>query len=448
MTAKKELGIALVGCGTVGGGVAKMLVHDAEVLQARIKPRLKLRYIIDVNFETARSLNLDENLFCTDLDTALADPKVEVVVELVGGTAFARQLTEKALRAGKHVVTANKALLAHHGAELWALARENGVTIAFEASCAGGIPIIRALCDGLIANRIDALYGIVNGTCNYILTAMTLLGQSYAEALAEAQQAGLAEADPTLDVTGGDSSHKLAILASLAFGQKVNLEKIPVSGIDQLDLRDLDYGQELGYVVKLLAIAERQRTADGEEGLSLSVRPAFIVGSHPLAWVSESFNAVSVFGHATGHTMYYGRGAGRMPTASAVVADLASIATGTAQCAFEQLNLWPDQCEPAHQLPFEVATHRYYIRATCEDHPGVLAKIAATLGKYNISISSVLQHEPICGEEDSGVPVIITTAAAVEGNIQKALSEIDAMDCIKASSVCIAIVDEYPELID
>ena len=442
MAEKAEaLGVALVGCGTVGGAVATILTRDQAILAERISPALELRHVVDVDFSHARRLGLDEKLFRKDLDEALSDAKVGAVVELIGGTTAAKDVIVKALRAGKSVVTANKALLAHHGNELYALARQHGVAIAFEGSCAGGIPIIRALCDGLIANRIDAIFGIVNGTCNYILTAMTQGGLSYAAALAEAQRAGLAEADPTLDVAGIDSAHKLAILACLAFGRKIDFDAIPVEGIDSLELCDINYGQELGYVVKLLAIAQRQ-----QDGLSLQVRPAFISKQHPLAWVSGPFNAVSIYAHATGHTMYYGRGAGGMPTASAVVADLAAVAIGTAHRAFQQLKIWPDRAEKARQLPIEAVRSRHYIRVLAEDKPGVLAQIAAILGRHNISIRSVLQHEPPAGSDGAaGVPVVITTHRALEGNVRKALGEVDAMDVIKAGSVCIGILDEQPE---
>lgn len=443
-----ELGIAIVGCGTVGGAVATILTRDADILAARLGPTLALRYICDVDFANAERLNLDSKLFCKDLDKVLADESVGVVVELVGGTGFAREVIAKAVRAGKHVVTANKALLAHHGTELWSLARENKVCIAFEGSCGGGIPVIRAICNGLIANRIDAIYGIVNGTCNYILTAMTGRGQSYADALAEAQASGLAEADPTLDVAGIDSAHKLAIMAALAFKGGIDLDAIDVQGIDQLELREIQYGQEVGYVVKLLAIAERQTSSSGQDGISLRVRPVFIAKSHPLAWVSGEFNAISVFGHASGHTMYYGRGAGGMPTASAVVGDIASVATGIAQLTFDQLKIWPDLTAPANQLPVAEVTGRYYIRITCEDRPGVLAKIAAVFGEHDISISSVLQHESQPAAEAKGVPVIITTHLAKEGNIRSALDEVDALQAVKAKSVRLDIVEEYPEPLD
>ncbi len=440
-----KLGIAIVGCGTVGGSTATILTRDADVLAGRIKPQLELRHIVDVDFTRARQMGLDESLFCDDLDKALADDSVGVVIELVGGTTFAKDVIERALRAGKHVVTANKALLAHHGNELWALARECGLCIAFEASCAGGIPIIRALYDGLISNRIDAMYGIVNGTCNSILTAMSERGESYDDALAKAQQAGLAEADPTLDVNGTDSAHKLAIMAALAFGRQIDFDAIPIAGIDSLQLCDVKYGQELGYVVKLLAIAERQGEADG---VSLRVRPAFLASCHPLARVSGAFNAVSVFSHATGHTMYYGRGAGGSPTASAVVADIASVATGVMQRSFEQLRIWPDESPAANQLSPESIRSRYYLRIACEDHPGVLATIAAVLGKFDISISSVLQHEPHTDVADESVPLIITTHQAVEGQLRQAIAEVDALDAVKAATVCLPIVEEYPEQVE
>ncbi len=432
-------GVAVVGCGTVGGSVAKILTRDREALLERVGRPIELRHIVDVDFTHARRLGLDESLFRDGLEDALADDGVHVVVELIGGLKDAREVIEKSLRAGKYVVTANKALLANCGTELYALARNCGVAIAFEASCAGGIPIIRALCDGLLANRLDALYGITNGTCNFILTEMTNHGRSYAEALALAQQEALAEADPTLDVAGVDSAHKLAIMASLAFGQKIDFEAIPVFGIDTLELCDIAFGRTLGYVLKLLAIASRQ-----EDGISLRVRPAFISREHPLAWVSGPFNAVSVYGHATGHTMYYGRGAGGKPTASAVVADLISLAIGTWQRIFVQLGIWPDRAKPANQLPIDAVHSRYYLRILCEDRPGVLGQIATIFGSRDISISSLLQHEPT-EEAPKDVPVVITTHKAMEGNVRQAIREIEALKAIKAPIVCIGIVEEYPE---
>jgi homoserine dehydrogenase len=429
-----------VGCGVVGGAAATILTRDADVLAERAGMQVQLRHIVDVNFAHARELKLDESLYCEDLQRALDDEQVGVVCELVGGIDLARRITEQALRAGKHVVTANKALLAHCGPELYAVARENGVSIAFEASCGGGIPIVRALLDGLVANRLEALYGIVNGTCNYILTEMTGRGQTYQAALSEAQADGLAEADPTLDVSGGDSAHKLAILAALAFGQKVDFDAIPVVGIDSLELGDLNYGLELGYVVKLLAIAQLQ-----PEGLSLRVRPVFIAQEHPLAWISGPFNAVSVYGHATGHTMYYGRGAGGMPTASAVVADIVSVAQGSWPRMFAQLPVWPDRTPPANQLDIAEVRSRYYIRMKVVDQWGVLSKISKIFAACKISISSLLQPETEDQQDGDEATLIITTHLSREGNVADALARCSRLDVVQAEPVCIGILDEHPE---
>lgn len=437
----KTWGVAVVGCGTVGGGTALLLHRDIDLLKERSGLNLELKYIVDLNFDHAKTLGLDESLFTTDINTALEDESVKIVVELVGGITIAKTFMEKALKAGKHVVTANKALLAHHGKELFALARENKVAIGFEASCAGGIPIIRALYDGLMANDITALYGIVNGTCNYILTEMIQKGQSYDAALSEAQADGLAEADPTLDVTGMDSAHKIAIMASLAFGKAVELDRIPSKGINNLELFDVKAGQELGYVVKLLAIAEKL-----EDGISLRVRPEFIPTDHPLAWVSGPFNAVSTYGHAVGHTMYYGRGAGALPTASAVVSDVISIARGTIQQIFETAGLWSDKESDANQLPDEAITSRYYLRLMVEDTSGVLAKITAILAEHNISISSVLQKElPTHKESADALPIVITTHIANEGNMMNALKVISSLDAVQADPVWVPILEEPEE---
>ena len=445
---KQQVAVAIAGCGTVGGATAQLLIHDRELLSARSGVDIRVKYIVDVDFSHAKSLGIDEKLFKTDIEAALSDPEVSIVIELIGGTTIAKEIIERCIKAGKHVVTANKALLAHHGAELTALARQESVAIAFEASCGGGIPIVRALYDGLISNRIDALYGIVNGTCNYILTSMIKTGNTYAEALHAAQERGLAEADPTLDVSGGDSAHKLAIMAAMAFGKRIAFDSIPVEGIDTLEAIDVSFGQELGYVMKLLAIAQRT-----EDGLFLRVRPSFISSDHPLAWISGPFNAVSVYGHSVGHTMYYGRGAGGSPTSSAVVADVISVALGSYKLQFDQLGTWQDSESDAVQLPMEELKGRYYLRVNVIDQPGVFAQLAAILGDHQISISSVLQKEP--QEEPVGnssqttqptaVPVVITTHTANEGNLRRALSEIDRLDVCLKPSVCINIIDEHEE---
>jgi homoserine dehydrogenase len=433
-----SLRAALVGCGTVGGATAQLLVRNRESIAARSGIDIELAAIVDREFDHARSLGLPEELFQTDLDAVLAEPGITVVIELVGGLTFARDLIMRSLDAGKHVVTANKALLAHHGAELFAYARERGLTIGFEASCGGGIPIIRAITDGLIANTIDAIYGIVNGTSNFLLTEMIQQGKTYQEALAAAQTAGLAEADPSLDVNGTDSAHKIAIMTALAFGTDVDFDAIPVEGIDHLDARDVAFGAELGYVVKLLAVAHRIGS-----DVTAWVRPAFISRAHPLAWVNGPFNAVSVYGSATGHTLYYGRGAGGAPTASAVVADVAGIASGILPAVFAHTRYWPDRNQAGPQVGLERSTSRFYLRIMARDQPGVLAAVSEILGNHGISIASLRQNER--APQDAFVPVVVTTHACGEPAIREAVRLIDGLEAISEGTVCMPIVEEHPE---
>ncbi|MBO7047314.1 MAG: homoserine dehydrogenase [Spirochaetia bacterium] len=439
MKQDKRYGIAVLGCGTVGGGTAKILVEDNDFLRKRTNIPLFLKYIVDVKFDHAKALGLPENLYEKDFDKVLKDPEVDIVVELIGGTTLAKDFIIKALNAGKNVVTANKALLAHYGRELFAVARKNGVVIGFEASCGGGIPIIRALYDGLLANRNEALFGIVNGTCNYILTQMTQNGKTYAEALAEAQRDGLAEANPTLDVSGLDSAHKLVIMSSLAFGKHVSLESTPVIGIDTLDLSDVMAGQELGYTIKLIAMAKK--STDGR--ISTIVCPAFIDKKHPLAWVSGAFNAVSVYGHAVGHTMYYGRGAGASPTASAVTSDIISILSGATEKFFNTYPIWLDNLPDADMLPYGLSEEKFYIRFNVLDKPGVLAKVTAIFAKHNISIASVVQKNE--KKEEHSIPIVIITHYALEGDIADALKEISFLDELSGNTVCIRIMEEHKE---
>ena len=440
MNISEKKAVAILGCGVVGGATASILTKDIEYLKKRTGINFFLKYIVDVDFSHAQSLSLDKNLYTKELDKVLEDPEVKIIVELMGGTTLARDFSKKILKAGKHIVTANKALLAHHGVELFNLARENKVTISFEASCGGGIPIIRALYDGLIANRNEALYGIVNGTCNYILTEMTTNGMSYDEALLGAKEKGLAEADPTLDVSGMDSAHKLTILSSIAFGKQVSLDSIPVTGIDKLELFDVTAGKELGYILKLIAMA---RMEGGK--ISLKVSPSFISTEHPLAWISGPFNAISIYSHAVGHTMYYGRGAGGSPTASAIIADIVSVLLGTSENTFLKLPIWPDMSEPAVIIPSDENSGRYYIRTTVKDQPGVLSRISAAFAEHDISISSVLQKGN--GEDtiDNYVSIVIITHVAKEGSIVKALKEVDKFSFSNGNSVYLNIIDEHKE---
>ena len=427
----------MLGSGVVGGGVIKILHEQAELLKRRTGLTFDLRHVVVRDPKKHASLG---NLpLTTNAEAAIDDPKVKIIVELIGGTTTAFTLVDRALKLGKHVVTANKSLLAARGPELFRTAREHNACIAFEASCGGGIPIIDAISRGLIANRIDALVGIVNGTCNTILTRMTRNGWSYAQALAEAQKLGFAEADPTLDVSGRDAAQKLAVLASLAFNVHVSESDIAIEGIEKLDPVDIQFAKELGYVIKLLAIAERDATSNK---LALRVHPTLVHHDDVMAEVSGSFNAISIYGHALGHALFYGRGAGQMPTASAVIADLVNVAIGAAPLVFKQLRIFPDSAAPASVLPIEQVKSRFYLRVTAKDEPGVMAQITHALGHHSISLSAILQRETT---DSKVVPVVITTHLSEDGAVRRALQEIDALSTIITPSVCIRIIDQPVE---
>jgi homoserine dehydrogenase len=433
----KTIGVCLLGCGIVGGGVERILREQRTLLRQRTGVDFELRHVV-VKDREAYPPNHAELPMSTDANAAIDDPKSDIIVELIGGTGIAGSFIERALKLGKPVVTANKSLLAAKGPELFALARQHNTAIAFEASCGGGIPIIESLLHGLVANQIHALLGIVNGTCNFILSQMTQKNWSYAQALSEAQKQGFAEANPTLDVSGRDPAQKLAILAGLAFNVKIAESDIHVEGIDKLEAVDIGYARELGYVIKLLAIAER---ANGDQ-VSLRVHPTLVHKEDQLAQVSGSFNAISVYGHALGHALFYGRGAGRTPTASAIVADLVGLATGTMTETFKRIKIYPDEVPPVKVLPFEQLKSRYYIRLAAKDEPGVLAQVTAALGKHGISLSAVLQHETEAGQH---VPVVITTHQAREGDVRAALNEIDSLKTIQPPTVCLRIIDQPKE---
>ncbi len=436
---KLEAGVLVVGCGTVGGATVEALLGQTDIIQARSGVSLRLTGIVSRTFASARRHGFPETLFRESLESALEDPDTDIVVETVGGVETGEAIIRAAIAAGKHVVTANKALIAERGTQLFETARKAGVTIAFEASCAGGIPIVRSLYDGLTANRIDALFGIVNGTSNYILSRMVQEGSSYREALAEAQREGYAEADPTLDVDGTDSVHKLAILSRLAFGVACHPDDIPTVGIDSLNREDIAHAARLGYVVKLLAVAQRH-----DNGVSLFVRPAFISREHPLAWVSGPFNAVSVYGTVTGHTMYYGRGAGGAPTAGSIIADLVSIARGSYAPVFEHSCAW-DQHDAVAVVPASRLAHRYYLRMLVDDTPGTLARITRILSDHEISIASVMQAESDESTPPKPVQVVITLHRTEESKLSAPLEKITALDAVKQGPAPITIIDEHPE---
>jgi len=424
MSSHKELNIGLVGFGTVGAGVARLLVDEEENgrMARRTGARLRLKAVCDVDTATDRGVRLPNGLLTDRVETVLDDPDIDVVVELVGGTEFARELIHNALDRGKDVVTANKALLAQHGEELFEHAAESGRSISFEAGVCGGIPIVRAIRDGYVGSEISQMMGIVNGTCNCILTEMRKEGAGYEDALSHAQAQGYAESDPSLDVGGGDSAHKLAILARLAFAEDVPFENIHVEGISHIEPADVELGKEMGYTLKLLAIGKR---VDGE--LDLRVHPAFLPDEHPLAAVGGVFNAVWLRGQATGDTMHYGRGAGRMPTAAAVVSDLIDVALGRAATnAAAYAALRPKLPKARVRDMAAVETH-YYLRFSVIDRPGVLADIAGILGRHGISIASAAQPEQ---DVERAVPIVMLTHLAREKDVTAALADIDALDVV------------------
>ena len=420
----KTYNVGLIGMGTVGTGVAKILLEKDSPLLEKLDCVPVLKGIADSNPEVKNKLNLSPDIFFTnDAQALLNNPDIQVVVELVGGVHPAKEIIMTALEKGKDVVTANKMLLALHGSELFSKARQHGKSISFEASVGGGIPIIAALRDGFIANRIESIFGIVNGTTNYILTKMTKENVKYSDALAEAQKLGYAEKDPTMDVEGIDSSHKLAILARLGFGVNIDYNRIYHEGISTIDLADIWYAHELGYTLKLLAIAKKPGNM-----IELRVHPTLLPHDHPLSSVNGVFNAICVNGSAVGETMLYGRGAGQMPTASAVVADLVDVALGRAGITFHAMKTFSGGCENIPIADILKIKTRYYLRFSVVDKPGVLAKISGILGNYEISIASVIQHK---ARENGNVPLVIMTHLAEEGNLQKALAEIKRLDVIK-----------------
>jgi homoserine dehydrogenase len=431
----RSVGVALLGLGTVGSGVAKLLLSERERITRRAGLTLELRHIVVRDATKPRAVPVPPSLISTDLSRVARDPDVQIAVELWGGIEPTRRVLLDLLAAGKDIVTANKALLAEHGPQIFDRTHELGRSIAFEASVGGGIPIIAAVGQGLAANQIAAISGILNGTSNYILTEMTDHGVSYAAALGRAQQLGYAEKDATLDVDGTDAAHKLAILAQLGFGSRVSTSQIVREGIDRLDAADVRYAAELGYFVKLLASA---KLTNGS--LELRVAPTLVRQHTPLAEVRGAYNAIQVVGDAVGDTLFYGRGAGQMPTASAVVADIIDTALGRAQLTFRTLRLWTDAEKSALPIapPHQVHS-RYYLRFQAEDRPGVLAQVAQVLGQHRISIASVIQHEAEEDHEGAPVPLVIMTHNAIEANMAAALGEIDGLMSVRPPSVCMRV---------
>jgi homoserine dehydrogenase len=430
---KKNVSIALLGLGTVGGGVVKILESQRASLEERAGCRLTLAAIADTDLTRPREgLDIARLPMTSDAQAVLANPDVDIVIELVGGLEPARSFILKAFAHGKHVVTANKALLAHHGPELYDEARRRGVALGFEAAVAGGIPIIRAVKDGLVANRLLGISGIVNGTSNYILSKMTDEGADFSAVLKEAQAHGYAEADPTFDIEGMDSAHKLQILVTLAFRTFVDLKDIHTEGITRVTAQDIAYAGTLGYRVKLLAIA---KATDG--GLEVRVHPTMIPAASPLAVVSGVFNAVFMTGDAVGDLMFYGRGAGQLPTASAVWSDTLEIARRVAHGIPALPIDLPSTGPGALPLkPMEAIRSSYYLRVMAQDRPGVLSKVTGILGEHDISIASVIQKDRAAR---GAVAVVMMTHEARERDVRAALASIDTLADVAAPTTMIRV---------
>lgn len=430
----RKIGVGLIGWGTVGCGVIRVLSENADAIERRLGVGLELRRVADLELERERPVSVPREKLTNRADDILEDPEIDIVIELIGGLGAAKAVIRKALEHGKYVVTANKALLAHDGNELFDLARRQGRAIGFEASVGGGIPLIKSLREGLAANRVKTIFGILNGTANYILTRMTDDRLSFAEALRGAQELGYAEADPTLDIEGIDTAHKLAIASAIAFGTKVEFDRVHVEGISNIDPLDIQYAEEFGYQLKLLAIA---REIDGR--LDMRVHPTLIPKNHVLASVKGAYNAVHIEGNAVGDIMLYGMGAGMMPTGSAVAGDLVDIARdilGSTPGRIPALAFLPDRLQEIAFKPISDVSTSYYFRFSALDRPGVLSKISGILGKNHISIAAVIQKGRHAQES---VPLVMITHEAVESNVRSALNEIDNLDVVVAPTSLIRI---------
>lgn len=413
----KEVKVGVIGFGTVGAGVAENLLNNSDVISSRTGLNIKLHKVADLDITTCRGINVPAGVLTTDANLLIDE--CDIVVELIGGTTIAKKFILQALDKKKHVVTANKALLALHGQELFACAKKNNVDIFFEASVAGGIPIIKALREGLVSNHINRVYGIMNGTCNYILTRMEREGVDFAEVLKDAQKLGYAEAEPSLDIDGFDTAHKTAILSALAFGKWFGMEPLFVSGIRDISLFDLRCADELGYRIKLLAIIKNL-----SGNLELRVHPTLVPKSCMIANISEVFNGVMVDGDTVGETLFYGRGAGRKATASAVVADIVDVARNIVNNSVSRVAAFNEGPLFNKVIPMSEVKSRYYLRLTVEDTPGVMAQVTAILAENNINISSLIQHEKH-NTDDKLVPLVVLTGIAQEKMVQKAVSEIE-----------------------
>ena len=433
----KRIQIGLLGCGTVGTGVAKLLIENKDLLTSRVGADLNLKWVADIDIETDRGVRFPEGVLTTDAQKVLTDPDIDMVIEMIGGDGIAKDFMLQAINNGKHIVTANKALLAAQGNELFAAAARNGVDLAFEASVGGCMPTIKSVRESLVANHIKSMTGILNGTCNYILSKIEDERISFQEALAEAQRQGYAEADPTLDVEGTDTAHKIAILAALAYGMEINLKDVYTEGISRITPLDIEFAGQFGYRIKLLAISKFQN-----QRVETRVHPTMMPFNNLLTSINGTVNAITVSGDAVGDILLYGRGAGMMPTASAVVSDIVDIARNIISGTVRRIPLLSYQRESISKIPVlpmdDLVTH-YYFRFAALDRPGVLSTISGILGKYNISLQSVHQK----GRKTNGsVPLVMLTHRAKEEDVKRALAEISNLNVVSDEPVLIRIEDD------
>jgi homoserine dehydrogenase len=430
------LRVALLGLGNVGAGVAKLLLEQPDRLARRAGRPIELRQVIVRDLSKVRSVKVTAGIVSDDYRRVVENREIDVAIELLGGVTPTFDVFQSLLESGKDVVTANKALLCEKGDVLFAKARALGRTIAFEGAVAGGIPIIACINQSMTANQITGIEAILNGTSNFILTEMLARDLSYPDILAEAQRLGYAEADPTMDIDGTDAAQKLDLLVQLAFGTKVPLTSFTRQGIDTLELADLKYAAELGYTVKLLAVA---KLVGGQ--LEMHVQPTLVHRDHPLAQCGGAFNMIALEGDAVGKTVLSGAGAGQMPAASAVVADLIDVATGRAALTFPRIDVWKDR-QPFPVQPSEEVANRYYLRFNVLDRPHVFADIADILGRHGISLASIIQHEaPEAGSDESIVPLVVMTHRTTYGRLSTADRELDRLDSLRTPRVSMPVAD-------
>ena len=427
--------IAIIGLGTVGTGVANLLLDHGD-RTARHAGRIPwLEKVVIQNISKSRDVEIPAGVLTDNLNEVLQNPEITVVAQLIGGLEPARTIMLQLLEAGKDIITANKALLAVHGPELFDKARQLGRCIAFEASVAGGIPIITNIGQCLTANQVTSLHGILNGTCNFIITQMQEHSADYEKVVKEAQRLGYAETDPTLDVNGADTAQKLSILSQLAFGMRGNWEDIPCKGIDDLDIADIGFADRLGYRIKLLAMA---KLVDNE--VEMSVSPTLIKKGSPLAEVQDAFNAIRVLGDAVGPVFYHGQGAGQMPTASAVVADIIDTVVGRSQITFNNLELWSENNRPRSMADAGQSINRYYLRMQVIDQPGVMAEITGILGNNGVSIASIIQHKSENQNTNATVPLVIMSHNTTETAIANSVTQFEQSENIETKAVVLKVL--------